>query len=86
MAIKAEQLRQQILIQIQDTGVGIAPENLSKIFDRFWRADTSRTQWEGGAGLGLSIGQSILARHGGKITVSSKINCGSCFTIQLLSN
>ena len=83
VAIKAERVRQQILVQIQDTGVGIAPEHLSNIFDRFWRADKSRTQWEGGSGLGLSIVQSILARHGGNITVSSELNRGSHFTIQL---
>ena len=84
--IKAELIRQQIIVQIQDTGVGIAPEHLSKIFDRFWRADSSRTQWEGGSGLGLAIVQSIVSRHGGKITASSKIDCGSCFVIQLGSN
>ena len=84
--VTAERIRQQIIIQIQDTGVGMASENIPKIFDRFWRADTSRTQWEGGSGLGLSIVQSIVARHGGRITVSSKIDCGSCFNVQLISD
>ena len=81
--VTAERIRQQIIIRVRDTGVGIAPEHLPKIFDRFWRADTSRTQWEGGSGLGLSIVQSIVMRHGGKITVSSEINRGSCFTVYL---
>ena len=80
--ITAELIRQQVIIQIQDTGVGIAPEHLPKIFDRFWRADSSRTQWAGGSGLGLAIVQSIVSRHGGKITVSSKVDCGSCFTVR----
>ena len=80
--ITAELIRQQVIIQIQDTGVGIAPEHLPKIFDRFWRADSSRTQWAGGSGLGLAIVQSIVSRHGGKITVSSKIDYGSCFTVR----
>ncbi len=84
--ITAEGIRQQIIVRVQDTGVGIASEHLSKIFDRFWRADTSRTQWEGGSGLGLSIVESIVARHGGKITVSSEIDCGSCFTVRLTSD
>ena len=84
--VKAERIRQQIIVRVQDTGVGIAPEHLSKIFDRFWRADTSRTQWEGGSGLGLAIAQSIVARHGGKITVNSEIDCGSCFTVYLLTS
>ena len=82
--IQMEQTKQYVLIRVRDTGVGIAHEHLSKIFDRFWRADTSRTQWEGGSGLGLSIVQSILARHGGKISVTGEIDRGSCFTVQLL--
>ncbi len=88
VVITADRVRQQIIVQIQDTGVGIAPAHLSKIFDRFWRADTSRTQWAGGSGLGLSIAQSLIARHGGQITVSSKLeqrDRGSCFTVRLPS-
>ncbi len=91
VTITAERIRQQIVVRVRDTGVGIAPEHLSKIFDRFWRADISRTQWEGGSGLGLSIVQSIVARHGGKITVSSEVaggdaissDRGTCFTVYL---
>ena len=82
--IQTEQMKQYVLIRVRDTGVGIAHEHLSKVFDRFWRADTSRTQWEGGSGLGLSIVQSILVRHGGKISVTSEIDQGSCFTVKLL--
>ena len=82
--IQTEQTKQYVLIRVRDTGVGIDHEHLSTIFDRFWRADRSRTQWEGGSGLGLSIVQSILARHGGKISVTSEIDRGSCFTVQLL--
>ena len=83
--ITAERIRQQIIVRVQDTGVGIASEHLSKIFDRFWRADSSRTQWVGGSGLGLAIVQSIVSRHGGTITVSSKIEHGSCFTVRFAS-
>ncbi len=85
LIVAAERIRQQIVVRVRDTGVGIAPEHLSKIFDRFWRADTSRTQWEGGSGLGLSIAQSIVAQHGGKITVSSEIDRGTCFIVYLPS-
>ncbi len=81
--VRTEQAKQHILIQVRDTGGGIEPEHLPKIFDRFWRADRSRTQWEGGSGLGLSIVQSIVTRHGGKITVSSERHQGSCFTVRL---
>jgi OmpR-family two-component system manganese-sensing sensor histidine kinase len=81
--VQTERVKQHVLIQIRDTGIGIESEHLPKIFDRFWRSDTSRTQWEGGSGLGLSIVQSIVARHGGDITVSSELRQGSCFTVRL---
>ncbi|HEY9597746.1 MAG TPA: ATP-binding protein, partial [Cyanophyceae cyanobacterium] len=68
---------------IQDTGVGIAPEHLNLIFDRFWRADQSRSRWAGGSGLGLSIAKGIAQSHGGKIAVMSQLGVGSCFTVQL---
>ena len=84
--IAAERIRQQLIVRVQDTGVGIAPEHLSKIFDRFWRADSSRTQWAGGSGLGLAIVQSIVVRHGGKITVSSELNRGSCLLCDCVFN
>ena len=85
VSVNAARVRKQIRIQIQDTGVGINPDQLSHIFDRFWRADTSRTQWAGGSGLGLSIVQSIVTRHGGRIDVISELNQGTCFTIRLLA-
>ena len=71
------------LIQVQDTGIGIAPEQIVHVFDRFWRADKARSRREGGTGLGLAIAQAIAQSHGGKITVESEINVGSCFQIRL---
>jgi two-component system, OmpR family, manganese sensing sensor histidine kinase len=70
-------------VRVEDTGVGIALEQLPQVFDRFWRADQSRSQWEGGAGLGLAIAQSIAQLHGGTITVKSQLGVGSCFTVRL---
>jgi two-component system, OmpR family, manganese sensing sensor histidine kinase len=70
-------------IRIEDTGIGIAPEELPFVFDRFWRADKARTRREGGSGLGLSIAIAIAQRHGGKITVTSQLKVGSCFTVYL---
>jgi len=70
-------------VRVEDTGVGIAPEQLPQVFDRFWRVDQSRSQWEGGAGLGLAIAQSIAQLHGGTITVKSQLGVGSCFTVRL---
>jgi anti-sigma regulatory factor (Ser/Thr protein kinase) len=72
-----------ITVKITDTGIGIAPEHLSLVFDRFWRADQARTRRAGGSGLGLAIVQGIVRSHRGEITVSSKLEVGSCFQIHL---
>ncbi|MBE9126173.1 MULTISPECIES: sensor histidine kinase [unclassified Coleofasciculus] len=71
------------LVSIKDTGIGIEREHLPFVFDRFWRADKARSRREGGTGLGLAIAQAIAQRHGGKITVTSQVGCGSCFQIRL---
>ncbi len=76
-------LGSHIYIKIQDTGIGIAPENLQNIFERFWRADKSRSYNYGGSGLGLAIAQTIAQNHGGIITVTSLVEVGSCFTVKL---
>ncbi len=83
ISIEMTRKRQFILVAISDTGIGIDTEHLPKIFDRFWRSDTSRTQWEGGSGLGLAIVKDIITRHQGRIEVTSKKNVGSCFIVQL---
>jgi two-component system, OmpR family, manganese sensing sensor histidine kinase len=83
--ILACQLERQIEITIIDTGVGIAPNDLERIFDRFWRGDRSRTRWEGGSGLGLSIAKSIVEQHHGSIDVQSKLDEGSQFIVRLPS-
>ncbi len=83
--IEVNQAGQWIDVSIQDTGIGIAPEQIKNIFSRFWRADISRTQWDGGSGLGLAIAQSIAEIHGGKIQVVSQLEVGSCFTVRLPS-
>jgi two-component system, OmpR family, manganese sensing sensor histidine kinase len=81
--ISTQRSQHSVVINISDTGIGIDTEHLPKIFDRFWRSDTSRTQWEGGSGLGLAIAKDIITRHHGRIEVTSKKNLGSWFTIQL---
>jgi two-component system, OmpR family, manganese sensing sensor histidine kinase len=75
--------RKTALVQFIDTGMGIAPEHLKCIFDRFWRADQSRTYRQEGSGLGLSIAQAIAQNHRGVITVTSQVGNGSCFAVQL---
>jgi two-component system, OmpR family, manganese sensing sensor histidine kinase len=83
ISIEMTRERRFISVAISDTGIGIDTENLPKIFDRFWRADTSRTQWEGGSGLGLAMVRDIINRHQGRIEVTSEKNVGSCFIVQL---
>lgn len=71
------------VIQVQDTGIGITPEEQSKIFNRFYRIDRERSRPRGGAGLGLAIVQTIVQVHQGAIQVHSELGKGSVFTIHL---
>jgi heavy metal sensor kinase len=73
----------QAHVDVRDTGRGIAPENLPRLFQRFYRADSARARASGGTGLGLAIAQTIIAMHGGKISVESAPGRGSCFTVAL---
>ncbi|MDB5059585.1 MAG: sensor histidine kinase, partial [Chloroflexi bacterium] len=70
-------------VSVQDTGPGIAPNDLAHIFERFYRADHARSRHNGGAGLGLSIVRLIAEAHGGRVTVESAVGSGSTFTIVL---
>ena len=68
---------------VSDTGIGILPEDLAHIFDRFWRADKARSREQGGAGLGLSIAKWIAEMHGGSIDVESEPGKGSVFHLRV---
>jgi len=70
-------------ISVQDTGTGIAPEHLPYIFERFYRADPSRTRATGGTGLGLAVVKQMVQAHGGQITVASQQGQGTRFTLTL---
>lgn len=70
-----------VYITVQDDGIGIAPENIPRIFDRFYRSDESRARKSGGAGLGLSIAKWIIERHGAHFEVLSRVNIGTRITI-----
>jgi two-component system, OmpR family, manganese sensing sensor histidine kinase len=83
VTVTAQRASKYGAIQIQDTGIGIAPEQLDKVFNRFWRAEQARSYASGGSGLGLPIAQAIARQHNGTISVSSILNQGSCFTVQL---
>lgn len=70
-------------LEVRDTGVGISPEALPHIFDRFYREDASRSKRVAGVGLGLSLVRSIVKAHRGKVEVQSELNVGSTFTVVL---
>jgi two-component system sensor histidine kinase BaeS len=70
-------------LEVADTGIGIEPEHLPHVLDRFYRADKARTRRSGGTGLGLAIVREIAEEHHGTVTVSSQPGKGSRFTVQL---
>jgi signal transduction histidine kinase len=70
-------------IEIADTGIGIAGEELPHIFERFWRSERSRARKTGGAGIGLAIVRELVRAHDGRIDVHSKPGAGSRFTVTL---
>ena len=66
-----------------DQGIGIAEEDLNRIFERFYRVDPARSRATGGTGLGLSIVKHVALNHGGDVRVWSKVGVGSTFVLQL---
>ncbi|MBR2404901.1 MAG: HAMP domain-containing histidine kinase [Clostridia bacterium] len=81
--VAMEQTLGKVIIEVRDTGVGIASEDIDKIFDRFYRVDKARDRATGGTGLGLSIALSAIAYHNGTIDVESEPGKGSTFRITL---
>ena len=73
----------QCILSVTDTGEGISPEELTKVFDRFYRCDQARKSQTSGHGLGLSIARIIAVAHGGKIRVRSKVGVGTTFSVLL---
>jgi heavy metal sensor kinase len=81
--LSLEQKDGKAVITVRDTGVGIPGEEQSKIFERFYRVDKARSREQGGAGLGLSIAEWIVAQHGGSIEVESNFGKGAIFRVKL---
>lgn len=73
------------VLTVSDDGPGIPEADLPRLFDRFYRADSSRTRQSGGAGLGLAIVRAIVAAHAGTITAENRAEGGSRFTVRLPS-
>ncbi|MCI9576384.1 MAG: HAMP domain-containing protein [Clostridiales bacterium] len=81
--ITAQRRRDMILVRIKDTGIGIDPSHFDRLFERFYRVDTSRSRSIGGTGLGLSIVKHLTALYGGDIRVESQVGKGTTFTVRL---
>ncbi|MEV4616698.1 HAMP domain-containing sensor histidine kinase [Kitasatospora sp. NPDC049258] len=81
--LRARRADDEVVIEVLDTGTGIAPADLPRVFDRFWRADRSRNRSSGGSGLGLAIVRQLTEAHGGTASVSSTPHTGTVFTLRL---
>ncbi len=83
VTLAAEEKHGHVIVTVEDTGIGIAPEDQARIFERFYRVDKARSRELGGAGLGLAIAQWIVQLHKGSITVKSELGKGSIFEVAI---
>lgn len=83
ITIRLKPIPAHVVLQVEDTGAGIAPEHLPRLFERFYRADPARTRESGGTGLGLAIVKEIAEAHGGTVAVESTPGQGTRFTVTL---
>lgn len=81
--IECSKVKDDLVLVIEDTGIGMEEEHLDRIFERFYRVDKGRSRKMGGTGLGLSIVKHIVERYNGTIKVESKLNVGTKFTIKM---
>ncbi len=76
--------KRQMMLMVRDTGIGIAPEEIGRIFDKFYQVEDHMTRHHGGLGIGLSLAKALIEAHGGRISAESAgLNKGSTFTIML---
>jgi two-component system phosphate regulon sensor histidine kinase PhoR len=83
ITISAHEADGMVVIAVTDTGIGIPPNDLPRIFERFYRVDAARSREQGGTGLGLAIVKHIIQQHGGSVAVESTPGKGSMFTVSL---
>mgnify|MGYP000772984455 FL=1 len=81
--IKFRDMLDKILVEVEDNGVGIAKEDVPRIFERFYRTDKGRSREQGGTGLGLAIVKHIIEAHGERINVRSELGVGTTFSFTL---
>jgi signal transduction histidine kinase len=81
--LSAQIAADNIIIEVSDTGIGISPEDIDHVFDRFFRVEKSRSRDKGGSGLGLAIVRKIVEDHGGRVSLESKPGEGSTFSVIL---
>lgn len=84
--IAAKAIGAQVEVCVRDTGKGIAAEHLPYVFERFYRADKSRTRLTGGAGLGLAIVRQLVESHGGEVNITSQVGAGTTVTFTIPTN
>jgi signal transduction histidine kinase len=85
VTVTARRRNGSVEVAVSDTGAGIPPEHLPRLFERFYRADPARSRGDGGTGIGLAIARSVVEAHGGQIRAQSEPGLGSVFTFDLPS-
>ncbi|GAA4786709.1 HAMP domain-containing sensor histidine kinase [Streptomyces sanyensis] len=83
ITLRARRGEHGLLIEVSDTGAGISPADLPHVFERFWRAEKSRSRQTGGSGLGLAIVRKLVEAHGGTVSAASAPGRGTVFTLRL---
>jgi len=73
----------EAVIEVADSGIGVAEDERDKVFTRFWRADPARTRASGGLGIGLAVVREIVERHGGRVEVHTSDLGGAAFVVRL---
>ncbi|MFL6120056.1 sensor histidine kinase [Actinophytocola sp.] len=86
ITLRGRRAGDEVVLEVSDTGSGIAPADLPHVFNRFWRADRSRSRATGGRGLGLAIARQLVEAHGGTVAVASTPGAGTTFTVRLPAN
>ena len=83
VTVHLKSVGQMASIEVEDSGIGISPEETARIFERFYRVDRARSRDVGGTGLGLAIVKHIAQAHNGTVSVHSQLGKGTIFTVQI---